>query len=141
MSRLIPDIDRKIKDSFYIETRNKAIAPEDTSIKEESLSLQDFKKALKDFAKGFEGEDAKLYKYASLSGKLCSNNRDTLTILNNFNTYLLISLKRTFPDKNFSDFEKSIEILEKDLASIIKNDNVDNNIFFPCILGILEGIL
>jgi hypothetical protein len=142
MSVFKPDIfdPEKEKEEFYITFPDNTIKPEIP--KEESkMSLDDLKKSLDEYVKNFDGDMEKLYEYALISSKTTSHTRNSIHYLHLLSTYLLITLRKLNPDKNFENVEKFLENAKLELEKILKDDNVSNELYIPCILGIYRGLI
>ena len=87
------------------------------------------------------GKNNSAYTLAKISAMLNSNKNDSVHIFNLFKIFLIRSLEETFPDKDFSKLEQTLEELKKDLDKQIRNDNVDNEKFSSFLAGILRGLI
>lgn len=141
MSQLKPDLYEKYGNNpFFISRPNTAVL-DDVPPPPVNIPVEEVEIKLHDYGKTYTGEQATLYRYARTSAKITSNNRSFIHYIDLFNTFYIASLKKSFPDKDFDGIEKNLESVKKELAEIIKTDNVDKGLFLACLHGMMEGLL
>ena len=142
MSYLKPDYNYVPPQAMYIESEEEkktVRVPTGTVTKEE---LRD---ALKDYANTIE--DIELYRYyghTSLAFRTNINVFDSVSYFKKFTDGFLSSLKKNFPELNPESlivFEKSLIQIEKIIADLLKDGNVENKFLLALTLGMLEGML
>ena len=141
MSIIKPDIFlEKEKEDFYAYAHDTTIKQEIPQ-EESKLSLDDFKKHIHEYSKNFTVDELKLYSFAKLSANTAFNKRDSRHYLHLFSTFFMASMKKTFPDKDFTELEKSLENNTILLDESLKDGNIDNDLYIPCILGTMQGLI
>jgi hypothetical protein len=66
---------------------------------------------------------------------------DSASFLSKFHHCFLSSLKLLDNTKDLSGIKEKLEILEKEVAEILKKDNVENAYLLPLVLGMTESLL
>lgn len=142
MSVLTPDINIKLEEMFpiYKTRKNEAIMQEE-AIALETSSKEELHEVLKRYINSLSKDDIKLATWANMTYNICNNKMDSLHFLGTLLIFYTYSLKTTFPDKNFDEVIKIQENLKKEIAKIIKTDNVENTQLAPILLGIVQSII
>lgn len=141
MSVLKPDLLKKFGQSEYFQVREAPTLVEKNEEAPISITRPILKENIMEFSRSLSDVDRDNFSYGRLASRICPNNRDSNYYLANFNTFFLMSLRKTYPDKNFDVLEDSFRLHEKELANLIKDDRLNNEVFIPCLLGMIEGLL
>lgn len=141
MSEFIPDFANEHRNEYWQIRKNTADVVE-LPAPVESVPVTTISEAIDKFSLSLSSKEKKIYDYAKIAAKLSSNNKDSIHYFSVIIRFYLESLRTTFPEKDFTLIEKSLEEIKKDLAKTVKDGNVeDNTIFIPALLGILNGII
>lgn len=141
MPALKPDIIKKTGlSSFIYETMNKAIQ-EEITIPTTNIDPIVIKEQIDAYSNTLSKEEKEIYQYARYATNISHNRRDSNNYFHTFITFFIVSLKKTFPDRDFKKLENSLLELKKELENTIRNDNVDNDVFVPYLLGQIREIL
>jgi len=135
MSRLVPDF--KPLENYYHIRPNTAIQAEVVST-EPPASLNELKEIIRKFSIGLRPEDIKKFQQASMTSKLCIDNRATTHYWDIICMFLVQSIRETYDDVNIDELECS---LKKININEYTKDRVDNTSFIVYLLGILNGLL
>lgn len=135
MSKFIPDLKPVMKnDKVFQNIPNQAFSAEPI-VAEDPISISEFKDAIRKFSLNFDEEDRRRFRASSITTKTSAQSRSSSNYWHNLSLFFLISLKETYPEKDFSELEKQMKKMSLD------EDFLDNNAFLPYLLGIIDAIL
>lgn len=140
MSYIKPDYDYNPLDRMLTPREDETVSP--SKIYEAKTSLID---VLKQFSKEIPENDLyHFYRNTSISFRTSVNVLDSVSFYKKFIDSYIFSIKKTFPELSVEKLkileEKMLE-LQKFVAEILKDSNVQNKYLLAMSLGILESLL
>jgi hypothetical protein len=139
MSHLKPDFD-------YIPPVNvENSGNSDTTTPSTLLSKYGLQSSIKEFANGIVDADmSRFYTNTSLYFKTNTNVFDSVGFFKKFSDSYIFTLKKNFsdiPPEKLEKLQEKLDFIEKYIAEILKNSNVENKFLLTLSLGMLEGML
>lgn len=148
MSVFKPDIFNKLKDKGYVydsheygdslmaQQRHDAITPPSYA------PVDNLTKAIHAHCLRFNGEERKVYEYAKISTATTNEIFSSRHYFNILSIYFITSVKKTYPEIDFSEFEKHLQNAGQELNQKVRTEPLkDNTIMICALLGIIEKLI
>lgn len=142
MSRFNPDIFENLKNNGFAYLGDDPTIKAEEPLKKEVVSSNNLIAEIQAYSDRFIGDEKDVLDYAQLLTVLSNNAYKTNHLTNVIFTLIMACVKRKHPNMDFTEIEDALEDIKTKLDMKLKDEQeTDNNLILPALLGITEKLL